>query len=1649
MRILKSIILLLFCVLSLTNVLTAQTKEIKFKHLGVADGLSQTSIVSIVQDNEGYIWIGTDDGLNRYDGYNFKVYKYDPLDNMSISNNGISYIRKDKNGNLWIITLDMVLNKYNKSEDNFTKYMYQSTNDNNEVNSIKYIFEDKINNELWLINSNLRRQLSELIRFNIENELFTVYPYIEGDPKSLSSNHVLSMHQDKKGHIWIGTNKGLNRYDRENDLFVKYYAPTDNSEEDRLDKDSEDNEDPETEKTLSQENEGDLSNNYISAIKEDKAGNLWLGTWGGGLNLYDRESDSFITIKHNENTSDSLSNDKIISIFQTSDDSLWISTYIGLNKLLNPYTVLKTKQAKFKIFKSGRNDYYSIKTNTVHILGEDKDNNLWMVNSSSKDSVRFNNGVTIFNKETEKAVNITYSENNPKGLSNNLISSFYSDYSGNVWLGTPLDGINFYNVASHKFNHYKKNPDYDNSINFNMINSIHKDSRGNLWLGSWKGLDKVDTSTGAVINYITESNSFYTVTYIFEDSKHRLWLGNGHKGLGLYNSGSDSFKYLTKNDDKLNDTFTTFIYEDSNHNLWFSSNKGVKVLFDKLNKPFNKNNLLFKYIINDPKNKNSLSFDIVYSIEEDIYGNIWIGSIKGLNKLTKDEIYPDNDNFNIKRYIKSEDGKENSISDNFILSLLADKHGRIWIGTSQGGLNLLNIKTDEITYFTMKDGLSDNKIYAILEEKRDDEYTSIWFSTNNGITNLLYNNVTNSKEDVIIHNYFMEDGLQSREFNHTSCFKDTDGKMYFGGVNGFNSFYPDDVKLNLYHPKAIITEFKLIGKDKTFSINKSDPIVLTHKENFFSIEYNALDYSYPNRIKYAYKLEGLDNDWVYAENRRFVSYTGISEGKYTFLVKSTNSQGLWADDQSKWNKIHIQITPPFWKTTIAYIIYTVIALLAIFMLILWVRRRFKKKTLELKKERVEKERQQVLNQKLKNIDKIKDEFLTNTSHELKTPLNGIIGIAESLIDGACGEISPKIEDNLNLITQSGRRLFNLVNDILDYSKLKNDKLILNKKPVDIKGLCNIVITSLKSTLNKKSVEIINNVKDDTPFIIGDENRIEQILYNLVGNAVKFTDEGEIKIETQIVRKNKPNTNKKYDFIELSITDSGIGIPEDKLENIFNPFEQIDGSISKKYGGTGLGLPITKKLVEEHKGYITVESKVGKGSKFTVSLPVNKDSHTGQIDTQYKNKNTLIFKNSKNIEPVYKAEKPKLQTANTQTSTIIKPLVTEFEKDHINILVVDDELINRQVLKNHLALRNYNIIEAVNGQEALELIEKTERNSKAGTVSEKTPFDLVILDIMMPKISGYDVCKILREKYPIMVLPILLLTAKNTINDKVTGFNCGANDYITKPFNKNELFARVNTLIKLKQFNDSMKNLNNNLENVVKERTKELNEKNKDLEAFSYTISHDLKNQVSNVNVCSGFLKRFRYTQLDDKGNEMVNMIYETGKTMANILNGVINLFKTSYVTLKYQKVNLSKICEHILNSMTERNRERMVKAEIESGIVVKGDLNMLYIAMENLLTNAWKFTKNNDVTEINFGKTVINNNIYIYLKDNGIGFNITNAKNIFKEFSKLNDEYEGSGIGLATVKRIITKHGGNIFAESKNLEGKKETSFYFSLDLTE
>ncbi|CAN2039524.1 two-component system, sensor histidine kinase and response regulator [Candidatus Magnetomoraceae bacterium gMMP-15] len=650
---------------------------------------------------------------------------------------------------------------------------------------------------------------------------------------------------------------------------------------------------------------------------------------------------------------------------------------------------------------------------------------------------------------------------------------------------------------------------------------------------------------------------------------------------------------------------------------------------------------------------------------------------------------------------------------------------------------------------------------------------------------------------------------------------------------------------------------------------------------------------------------------------------------------------------------------------------------------------------------------------LQRLDNLKDEFLANTSHELRTPLNGIIGIVESMLDGSIGPLTEEQKYNISLVASSGRRLTTLVNDILDFSKLRYNDLQLQLKPLDMHSITEVVLMFSYPLLVHKNIELINRIETDLPAAEADENRIQQILHNLIGNAIKFTEFGTISISAQV----------QNGYLAVTVSDTGIGISKEKLGHIFESFEQADGSIARKYGGTGLGLAVTKQLVELHGGKIRVESESGKGSYFTFTLPVSK------------NKAELI--DSQKITQLTGLSKKQIEIKHTQASEK-QDEGNEQAYDLYHLLIVDDEPINLQVLKNQLS-RDYLITLATNGREALEAVKNQQ-------------FDLVLLDVMMPGMSGYEVCQLMRKEYLANELPVIMLTAKNQVEDMVAGFRAGANDYLTKPFSKEELLARVETHLRFKDLVTETIQLE-----IAKKAAEAANRAKSE---FLANMSHELRTPLNGILGYARILAQDK--KLDTMQKNSLEIIYESGNHLLTFINDILDLSKVEAGKLELIPVdfNFQNFLDSIIGIICMRAEQEDVlfryNALTSLPQRVYADEKCLRQVLINLLGNAVKFTKKGKVMlnismlgsqepERDISPTV--SLIRFEITDTGVGMTSEQLKKIFQPFEQVGDAQSraaGIGLGLAISRRLVEKMGSEIKVKS---EYGKGSAFWFDVEL--
>lgn len=1178
-----------------------------------------------------------------------------------------------------------------------------------------------------------------------------IFRHDDADPSSISHSAINRIAMTRDGSLWVATRNGLNVFDSRSRTFKHFNISP------------------------------DLGTNDITWIHEDRKGTLWLGTRGGLFN-FDRLKGVAKKIEDETLSSSAETSQLVWSVLDDQDGNIWIayqaygiSRYDPVNhkfehfmrdaSLPNAHGFNDTRRLYVDnenrlmaatygdgLYQFDAIHHQFIKINhdstekgaTVWSMLVDRQNNLWVGDGSH---------VHLRPAKSKQFYRYFYNDMDSSSPGNYVVNEIFEDRAGDIWFGYFPSGIDVVDRQASAFNNYGYSAVNANSITDGGVSALEEDDAGNLWVGTGYGLNFFNRKTNQFTRFIYDAEnpkglSGSTILSIAKSANDNLWLGIWSGGLNLLNPKTREFKHFfpdVNNPHSLRGREVWSVIEDHNKDVWMATEEG-------LNK-FDKQAQEFEYFLPPPElldGDKQLYSRVVY---EDSKHNLWLGSIRGLflfDRATKQFV----------RY-KHDPANSASISADFVLALFEDKRGNLWIGTDGGGLNLLDRATGKFTSFTIKDGLVDNVVGGITE----DEQGNLWLGTQKGISQF-------DPEKRSFRNYDKHHGLADNLFNRNAAQITQRGEILMGHSKGFTLFKAEDIKTNTYVPNVVITSLDVGNKSVAINgansplnkaIEATSSVILSYKDVVFTLEFSALSFHHVEDNQYAYRLLGFEENWNFVGAKRSATYTNLNPGTYVFEVKGSNNDGVWSAYPAS---LQIIILPPYWRTWWAYLIYVALLL----GLIYWF---FHVQRLKLLFQEEKLQQERIVVKRLTQIDKLKDEFLANTSHELRTPLNGIIGLAESLREGVVGDVSPKMKYHLSLIVDSGKRLASLVNDILDFSQLKNKGLTLHKKPIDVKVLVDIVLTLSKPLVANKSVVFANNIPKNLPSAYADEDRVLQILHNLIGNAAKFTDRGVINVSARVAD----------DFLEVEVGDTGTGIPADRVGDIFESFTQLEGGLDRVQGGAGLGLSVTKQLVELHGGKIWVESVLGIGSTFYFTLPMSYD-----LPENVQGKNTHRKSTIKDASPyVIETHQPNKNIHKN------------------NILIVDDDLINRRVLANYLTIDGYNILEASCAEDAFAIV-----------ATESV--DLVLLDIMMPRISGYEACKILRETYPSHELPIILLTARSQMNDLVMGFEAGANDFMLKPIAKEALMVRVATHL---QLHDVMRNL----DKKVAERTEELNKSN--------------------------------------------------------------------------------------------------------------------------------------------------------------------------------------------------------------------------------
>jgi len=1025
----------------------------------------------------------------------------------------------------------------------------------------------------------------------------------------LSNSSVSSIVQDKNGFLWFGTQGGLNRYDGRNFKYFEHDPYNSSTLPHRLIQtmfldyeanilwigtyDGLSRFEIDTEKFTTyrhiQEDEATLSNEIVTAITKDDDGNIWVGTLNG-LNLLNPETGSVKRYMYSENDDYSLSGNTVRSLLKDRNGNIWVGTLSGLN-LYDPET------DSFRLYSS--KNFKSLKTDYIMALAEDKQGIIWIGNWGNG-LVRFNpdtlefdlietadnriytvrteengsiwagtwgGGLYEYHPDYDSVIEFRFDENNPGSLSHDTVYSIFIDDSGLIWIGTNGNGLNKLNRNKKDYRKFNSETDNPLSISRGKVNSILEDYEGNLWFGIYNGgLNKYDQTEKKIVKYINRpgddrSLSNNIVTFLYEDSLHNLWIGTDD-GLNKYNRDTDDFDHYLPDgtNQKPTGSIPYTMTEDKVGNFWIGYyQSGIDYWNQKEDRFIN-----YQF---DSENPDSLSDNLVYHVFEDSEGSIWIGTNNALDKYN-----PMNDSF-IKYVNIPED--RNSISNNTVRLIFEDSGGNMWFGTSSGGVNELLKNTGEFVHYSKKNGLSDNAVSAILE----DNLGNIWISTSYGI-NIFH---PESKSFTYITE---QDGLWGMEFNPGNE-KAADGTLYFGAMHGIYAFEQTPETVNYHEPQIHLINIEVMNEpyDSETIYNNLNEMILPQNRNFISFEFIGIDYYSPEKNQYAYQLEGVDTDWIYSGSRNYVSYSNLPHGKYRFRVKAANNDGIWNEEGIT---LDLVILPSPFETGWAYLGYTVVAGFFVYLVLLGI-------NLKLKKENAE------------TSSQAKSEFLANISHEVRTPLNSIIGFSNLLSETQVTDLQLQYVTTLK---NSAHSLLDIINDILDISKIEAGKIEMENIRINLVSLLEQSIDMVKYQSSVKGIELILNISPDLPeYAYFDPVRLKQVLLNLLNNAIKFTHEGEVELTV-----NFRKTDHDKGLFYFSVRDTGIGISEEKQKRLFKAFSQADPSTTRKYGGTGLGLFISNNFVNKMGSVIKIKSREGSGSTFSFEIETDYD-HNSWLSTR--------------------------------------------------------------------------------------------------------------------------------------------------------------------------------------------------------------------------------------------------------------------------------------------------------------------------------------------------------------------------------------------------------------------------------------------------
>lgn len=1330
------LIVLLICTLPVKS-----QHDCFFTHYSSEDGLSQNTVMSILQDRKGNLWFSTWDGINKFNGYTFRTFK-GKLDNrIDLTNNRIDRMLEDEYGFLWLQTYDNQVYRFDPRTEVFERIPLMEDNGGTaNVTSIKIMPCGSV----WLLTDN-----DGAIRVKTDPDTHCLSSEWYSEKKgSLQASHIYDVYEDRSANEWLLTNNGLAMFTPESRKPVSYFAET------------------------SKQNEALVQSFYIA---EEHGEEIFFGSVNGRVWRYQKRDGQFRLFqlpvtsrivavrKLNEHEmilctatdgfflfrfpteslehfeASRLPQAPVHSIYVDRNSEVWFEQNVsGTVAHFNPKTkVLKTEVIRVEPTSTDR-------SRPAFHVHEDIYGTVWVH--------PYGGGFSRFDKESNSLRPFFNGLTDADWRFSNKIHSAFSDRQGNLWMCTHSKGLEKISFRPPQFRMITPEPHSYESLS-NEVRALCEDDGNNLWVGLKDSKLRVYDKDRKELGYLTESGTFShagtpligNVYFILQDSKHNLWIAT--KGDGLVKAepqGGMRFKltrYRFHEDDiySLSDDNVYCVYEDLHGRIWVATFAGgVNYL--------TRNREGKEIFVNHRNNLKGFPIDACYKtrfITGDDHGNIWIGTTVGALMVKADFKSPEDAVFHHFLRVTND---VHSLSNNDVHWIISTRKKELYLATFGGGLNkLLSIDEEghaRFKSYTVENGLPSD----ILLSLREDDKGNLWMSTENGVSKFI-------PDEEKFENYVDKRISFQVRFSEAASTYTSRGYMLFGASDGIFAFKPDSIRKSSYVPPIVFSKLLVANEDVVpgegsvlkQGLDDTHDLKLSHKENIFTIQYAALDYTSPFEIQYAYILDGFEKAWNYVGKQRSATYTNLPKGHYVFKVRSTNADGVWTDNT---RMLEIEVLPSFWETPFAYFLYVLFVLLfivtAVYILF----------TIYRLKHRVSMERQ---------MTDMKLRFFTDISHELRTPLTLIAGPVEYVLSNA--PLPADAREQLQVVERNTNRMLRLINQILDFRKIQNKKMKMQVQRVEVVGFTHKIMENFDSVAERHQIDFFFETEKEELYLWVDADKYEKIVYNLLSNAFKYTPDGKM---IKVFIHEDENT------VSVGVQDQGIGIAENKKKSIFVRFENLVDRNLFNQSSTGIGLSLVKELVEMHKALISVDSKLGEGSCFKVDFRKGKGHYDDTVEF-LQDDMTVGMEHIVVPEPVEMAEPDSKET----------PLPDEeAEASRGMMLLVEDNSELRLFLRSIFS-SEYRIVEAADGMEGW---------SKA----LKFLPDIIISDVMMPEKDGIALTRELRADMTTSHIPVVLLTAKSSIESKLEGLEYGADDYITKPFSATYLKARVKNLLSQRQ-----------------------------------------------------------------------------------------------------------------------------------------------------------------------------------------------------------------------------------------------------------